>query len=36
MNSITKALIVDQPWIDLILSGRKTWEMRGTSTSFRG
>lgn len=36
MNRITKALVVDQPWIDLILSGRKTWEMRGTSTSFRG
>ncbi|MBZ0130440.1 MAG: ASCH domain-containing protein [Rhodobacteraceae bacterium] len=36
MTWITKALIVDQPWIDLILSGKKTWEMRGTSTSFRG
>lgn len=36
MTAVTKALIVDQPWIDLILSGRKTWEMRGTGTSHRG
>ena len=36
MTRITKALIIDQPWIDLILSGRKTWEMRGTGTSHRG
>lgn len=36
MTAVTKALIVDQPWIDLILSGRKTWEMRRTGTSYRG
>lgn len=36
MIQITKALVIDQPWIDLILSGVKTWEMRGTGTSFRG
>jgi len=36
MTLITKALIVDQPWIDLILSGAKTWEMRGTGASHRG
>lgn len=36
MTLITKALVVDQPWIDLILSGRKTWEMRGTGASHRG
>ena len=36
MLNVTKALIVDQPWIDLILSGAKTWEMRGTGASHRG
>lgn len=36
MPTVTKALIVDQPWIDLILSGAKTWEMRGTGASHRG
>ncbi|MCU0731924.1 MAG: ASCH domain-containing protein [Hyphomonas sp.] len=36
MTPITKALIIDQPWIDLILSGAKTWEMRGTGASHRG
>lgn len=33
---ITKGLIVDHPWIDLILDGAKTWEMRSTGTSHRG
>ena len=33
---ITKGLIVDHPWIDLILDGEKTWEMRSTGTSHRG
>ncbi|MDH2328834.1 ASCH domain-containing protein [Cereibacter sp. SYSU M97828] len=36
MPHVTKALVVDQPWIDLILSGAKTWEMRSTETRFRG
>lgn len=36
MPTVTKALVVDQPWIDLILSGAKTWEMRGTGASHRG
>jgi hypothetical protein len=31
-----KGLIVDQPWIDLILHGDKTWEMRTRRTSHRG
>lgn len=31
-----KALIIAQPWIDLILSGRKTWEMRSRKTTVRG
>ncbi len=33
---ITKALIVDTPHIDRILSGQKTWEMRSTATKQRG
>jgi len=33
----TKALLVmKQPWLDLILSGEKTWEIRGTQTTQRG
>ncbi|WP_109152946.1 ASCH domain-containing protein [Azospirillum sp. TSO5] len=31
-----KGLIIREPWIDLILSGRKTWEMRTRPTSVRG
>ena len=30
-----KALIIKQPWIDYILSGSKTWEIRGSKTSKR-
>jgi hypothetical protein len=33
---VTKGLVIDDPWIELILSGQKTWEMRSTSASFRG
>jgi hypothetical protein len=33
---ITHGLIIDTPWIDLILEGRKTWENRSTRTSRRG
>jgi len=33
---ITKALIVDTPHVDRILSGQKTWELRSTSTKLRG
>ncbi len=28
-----KGLIIRQPWIDLILSGKKTWEMRSKANS---
>lgn len=31
-----KGLIIRRPWIDLILSGQKTWEMRSQATSSRG
>ncbi|MEC3884903.1 ASCH domain-containing protein [Halobacillus sp. HZG1] len=31
-----KGLLVKEPWIDMILSGEKTWEIRGTHTKKRG
>ena len=31
-----KGLIVKEPWIDLILDGKKPWEIRGSRTSVRG
>ncbi len=31
-----KGLIIKEPWIDLILSGEKVWEVRGTDTRIRG
>lgn len=31
-----KALIVKKQWLDLILSGKKIWEVRGTNTKVRG
>jgi hypothetical protein len=31
-----KGLIIDEPWIGLILSGNKTWEMRKTTCHYRG
>ena len=30
------ALIIRQPWLGLILSGKKTWEIRGSRTNKRG
>jgi len=29
-------LIIDEPWISLILSGEKTWELRSRDTRVRG
>lgn len=31
-----KGLIIDEPWISLILQGQKTWEMRKTACHHRG
>lgn len=31
-----KGLVIREPWIDLILSGRKTWEMRSQQIGYRG
>ncbi len=30
-----KGLIIRPPWIDLILCGEKTWEIRGSNTKIR-
>ena len=30
-----RALLIRQPWIGLILAGKKTWEIRGSRTSIR-
>lgn len=31
-----RALVIREPWISLILDGRKTWELRGSGTARRG
>ena len=31
-----KALVIDEPWISLILSGEKTWQMRKGVCKLRG
>lgn len=31
-----KGLIIKEPYIDLILIGKKVWEIRGSNTSIRG
>jgi hypothetical protein len=31
-----RGLIVREPWVSLLLSGEKTWELRGSRTSQRG
>ncbi|MBY3151003.1 ASCH domain-containing protein [Rhizobium laguerreae] len=32
----TRGLIVREPWVSLLLSGEKTWELRGSRTARRG
>ena len=32
-RSAKRALVVKKKWLDLIFAGRKTWEIRGSSTS---
>lgn len=31
-----KGLIIHEPWVSMIISGKKTWEMRSRSTAVRG
>ena len=33
---VTKGLMIKSPWIDKILAGEKTWEIRGYTTETRG
>jgi hypothetical protein len=33
---LLKGLILKEPWIDLILTGEKVWEIRGSNTKIRG
>ena len=33
---LTQGLIIDEPWIGYILTGRKKWEMRSRATQKRG
>jgi len=33
---ITRGLVVRSPWIEKILHGEKTWEIRGRNTKIRG
>lgn len=35
-EGIRSALIIREPWIDLVLSGQKSWELRSRSTEKRG
>ena len=32
----THALLIKEPWISMILEGKKTWEIRGSATKRRG
>ncbi|WOX05955.1 ASCH domain-containing protein [Microbulbifer pacificus] len=36
MPEISKALIVDEPWITYLLQGKKAWELRSRKTQYRG
>lgn len=31
-----RALLIRHPWVDMILDGKKTWEIRGSRTAIRG
>src|SRR5688572_13686369 len=35
-QTITRGLLIKSPYIDQILAGRKTWELRGSRTSITG
>jgi hypothetical protein len=36
ISSVGKGLVIDKPWISLILAGQKDREMRSTTASHRG
>ncbi|BCB02541.1 ASCH domain-containing protein [Bacillus sp. KH172YL63] len=31
-----RGLVIKSPWVDLILDGKKVWEIRGSNTKIRG
>ena len=31
-----KGLVIDEPWVSMIVAGQKTWEMRSRNTMVRG
>jgi hypothetical protein len=31
-----RGLVIKSPWVEHILAGRKTWEIRGSTTKIRG
>jgi len=35
-KSHMKGLLINSPWIEMILEGKKTWEIRGANTKLRG
>ena len=35
-TAVTHALLIREPWISMILDGKKTWEIRGSATKRRG
>lgn len=35
-TKITRGLLIREPWIGMILDGRKDWEMRTSATKIRG
>ena len=36
MIDVARGLVIREPWIDLILSGQKMWEMRSQAPAWRG
>lgn len=36
MTNGTRGLLIKSPWIDMIMAGEKTWELRSRPTNIRG
>ena len=36
MKLTYRGLVIKSPWIDKILNGEKTWEIRGSNSNIRG
>lgn len=36
VDEFLKAIVIKRPWIDLILAGKKTWEIRSRAVNTRG